>query len=115
MKFTTTDKFYKEFKKLSRKYISLEEDFGKLKKALIPYPEGNGTKHWKPLKTNEERTLYIVKVRLIIKSVQGVKGRVVYFYNQEKDEIIFIEIYTKMQKDNEDKKRVEEFWKNCCL
>lgn len=40
------DEFKKEFKRLAKKYRTLENDFDLAKRVILDKPEGDGTKHW---------------------------------------------------------------------
>jgi len=105
----TGKKFQKELKKLLKKYNSLEEDLEKAIFLIKENPTGNGSKHWNVLKKNKEK--YIVKTRMMCRSVRGSQFRIVYYYDGEKIELEFIEIYFKGNKGTEDLKRIEEIWK----
>ncbi len=110
MRFTESDEFKREFKKLSKKYSGLDVDFTILKGAIKAKPAGNGTKHWNRLKSDEGAEKYIMKMRMMCRSTKGANFRVIYFYNGEGVEVLFIEIYFKGKKENEDKNRIEEIW-----
>jgi len=102
------EKFEKELKKLSKKYKSIEEDLQTLLPVIINSPEGNKSKHWNCLKKEGDK--YIFKIRLLCRSVGSSSFRIIYFYDGKNIELEFIEIYFKGNKENEDKKRVEEIW-----
>ncbi len=108
MKITESDRFKKEFKKLSKKY-NLDDDFKELKKVIKGVPTGNGSKHWNVLKKQDKK--YILKVRMTSRYLKKSAFRVIYFYDGLNIEILFIEIYFKSKKENEDHKRIEDFWK----
>lgn len=61
------------------------------------------------MKIDSEKKSFIFKVRLKCKSTKGSNFRIIYFYDGEKIEIIFIEIYFKGNKENENEKVIEEF------
>ncbi len=102
--------FQKEFKKYKKKYRSLEDDLQKVIRRLKQIPKGNKSKHWNILKKDGEK--YIFKMRMMCRSLRNASFRIIYYYDGEKIELEFIEIYFKGKKDREDKKRIEELWKN---
>ncbi len=110
MRFDELPEFSREFAKLCKKYKNLEDDLEILKKAIKAAPGGNGTKHWNVLKVNEERAKFILKLRLRSRFTRSSEFRVIYFYDEEQQLIIFIEIYFKGKKENEDKNRIKVFW-----
>ena len=105
MKISETDEFKKDFKKLSKVYRTLPQDFEIAKKAILANPKGNGSKHWNLLKSQEE--VYILKMRMMCRAVKGASFRLIYLYNQAKIELLFIEIYFKGIKQNEDTERIK--------
>lgn len=109
MNFEELDEFTRELKKLKRKYSSLEEDFEFLKQILKNFPEGRGEKHWNCLTKSENYSAW--KTRLACKTLRNSSLRAVYIYLPEDNKIIFLEIYFKGNKENEDKKRLQQFLK----
>lgn len=107
MKIEFTDEFNKELKKLAKKYRTLEDDFEVLKSAIIASPEGNGTKHWNLITKAKEASVF--KVRLMCKCIGGGKFRVIYKYDKNKVVILFIEMYYKGNKVNEEKARIKKY------
>lgn len=103
-------KFKREFKKLQKKYPSLQNDFGFLRALIRELPLGDGSKHWNILKQEDEK--YIMKIRMMCRSVRGSQFRVIYYYDGENIEISFIEIYFKGNKETEDAMRIKELWKD---
>lgn len=108
IKVTASEKFQKEIKKYSKKYRSLEDDLKILEQALCVFPKGNESKHWNILKQDGEK--YIFKIRLACKSLKRESFRVIYYFDGETANLIFIELYFKGNKEKEDKKRIDEFW-----
>ena len=104
----TGEKFQKELKKYSKKYISLKEDLKDLMQVLCLIPKGNKSKHWNILKQDGEK--YIFKIRMMCRSLKGSSFRVIYYFDGEKVDLIFIELYFKGKKEKENEKRIEEFW-----
>jgi len=101
-------KFQKEFKNYKKKYKSLENDLQKVIRRLKQIPKGNKSKHWNILKQDGER--YVFKIRMMCRSLKGASFRIIYYYDGERIELEFIEIYFKGAKEREDKKRIEELW-----
>lgn len=109
IKISVGKQFKKEFLKLQKKYRTLTHDFEFLKNVILDTPSGDGTKHWVVLKQDGEK--YIVKIRMMCRAVKGSSFRVIYYYDGEKIELIFLETYFKGNKTTENRKRIEEFWK----
>jgi len=57
--------------------------------------------------------MQVVKVRLACKSLKNRSLRVIYAYHGELINFVYIEIYAKNAKENEDKKRVDAYIKMC--
>lgn len=108
LKIILAEKFKKEFAKYLKKYRTLEDDFQKLVDVISVFPTGNESKHWNILKHQDEK--YILKTRMMCRAVKGSSFRVIYYYDGEIIELVFIEIYFKGKKESEDTKRIEEFW-----
>lgn len=113
MNFNETAEFKKDFKKLQKKYISLNNDLEEFKKILKKEPFGIG-KHFNILTEND--SIYIIKARFFCKSLKKKTLRIIYAYieNNQRIEMIgieFIEIYFKGNKINENKKRIKEYFK----
>ena len=106
IKFNQTDEFEKELKKFAKKYRSILEDLEEFKKALHVVPEGNG-KHFNVITQTPEQK--IIKARFFCKYLKGSTLRIVYAYNLQTEEITFIEVYFKGEKENEDRRRIERY------
>lgn len=105
MQFSETDEFKKEFKRLKKKYATLSDDYENLKKVLVKFPRGTGSRHCNKLKEAEES--FVFKARMMCRSVRGATFRVVYFLDAENDKIVFIEIYFKGEQENENRERID--------
>jgi len=101
--------FEKEFKRLFKKYKTLDTDFEKFKKVLIVTPTGVG-KNFVIIHSTE--TIKIVKARMACRALRGRSLRVVYAYFGQNQRVEFIEIYFKGEKENEDRTRIKEYLKN---
>ena len=113
MNFKSTPKFRKDFKKLSKKFRSLESDLNDFKKVLNESPLGIG-KHFNVI--NQADYIYIVKARFFCRSLKNKDLRIIYAYveRHQRIEMIgieFIEVYFKGNKVNEDRKRIEGYLK----
>ena len=98
--------FEKELKKLSKKYPSLVSDIEDIKSVLLTSPTGIG-KNFTIIKTTEE--IKIVKVHIHCESLRARIMRLIYAYHKNKIEFMYIEVYFKGDKVNEDRERIEEY------
>ena len=100
LKFKKTPEFEKDLKRLQKKHHSLViTHFNHLKKLLSLYPEGNSTK---------KLSFKFFKFRLF---KENMPLRFIYSYCEKEKEICFIEIYSKSEKENNDKKRLKSHLK----
>ena len=111
--------FSKDLKKLLKKYRSLEEDLGNFIKAQLFAYHKLQVDNYGVFPINnlafESPQVYKAK-KFACKALKG-KGaksgiRVIYAYIPEKDEVYFIEIYSKSDKENEDRLRIKELFAN---
>lgn len=114
MNFKNTAEFHKDFKRLSKKFKSLDGDLFEFKKILSESPLGIG-KHFNVITKIDQ--LYVVKARFFCKSLKKKDLRVIYAYieNHQIIEMVgieFIEMYFKGNKENEDSERIKEYLKN---
>ncbi|MCX6823548.1 MAG: hypothetical protein NT085_00265 [candidate division SR1 bacterium] len=101
--------FEKEFKQLSKKYVSLEDDFSDFEKVLVNSPKDN--LRIDGLKIPGE--FYKVKkfrCQSIARQSQNSGIRIIYRYFEDKEiiELTYIEIYHKNQKENHDIERIRK-------
>ena len=110
MNFKALKQFEKEFKKFSKKYVSLKQDIQTFKNIIQVNPKGN-SQHFKILK--QQDTVFIIKARLacraLKKGTSGTPLRVLYIYNEPFKSVVFIEMYHKKARSNPDKKRIERY------
>jgi len=99
-----SEEFKKDFKKLLKKYKTLQDDFSVAKSVIVAEPKGDGTKHWNILWQSDDRC--ILKVRMMCRAVKGASFRLIYFYDGEVAKILFIEMYYKGSKELEDRGRI---------
>lgn len=101
--------FDKEFKRLFKKYRSLEKDLDVLKDALDLFPTGQSNNS--EIVFNSEK-VKIVKTRLFCRYLKGSTLRLTYAFHKNENKICFIEIYFKGEKENEDRERIKEYIKD---
>ena len=114
MNFKATADFQKDFKKLFKKFKSLNDDLIVFKKVLNEFPLGIG-KHFNII-TKADST-YIIKARFFCRSLRKKDLRIIYAYikNHQVVEMIgieFIEIYFKGEKESENRDRIKEYLKS---
>lgn len=110
MEFKETPEFSDELKHLKKKYKTLDADLLVLKKTLSTNPVDTSSKHSHILTHHPASDIYICKVRMMCRYVKGAQFRVTYGYKKETIEILFIELYYKGNKANEDKQRYKEYF-----
>lgn len=106
IRYKTTPKFDKEFKKLFKKYKTLDQDFVIFQQLLIVNISNitlKSSNHHAILHTNRERSLYILKSRLQCRALRRTSLRIIYQYTN--NTITFIEIYFKGNKPTENVSR----------
>ena len=103
--------FKRDLKTLLKKYRTLDDDLYVIKKVLEVMPDQRPPFSFRI--DNLGLQTCIIKVKKIAcKALKG-KGvnsglRLVYAYFPEKNKITFIELYHKIDKENEDRKRIKE-------
>jgi mRNA-degrading endonuclease RelE of RelBE toxin-antitoxin system len=110
--------FVKDLKKLSKKYKTLEDDIKVFEDTALKMYHHLNVKHDGILPIANLGILYptIYKVKkFACKALKG-KGvqsgiRITYAYHSNENIIEHIEIYHKSDKDNEDKKRIIQYYK----
>ena len=116
-KITRGEGFSKDFKKLHKKFRSLDEDLETFIKAqLFPFHKLQiDNQGLFPINNQgcDRPQVYKAK-KFACKALKG-RGarsgiRVIYAYIPETDEIYFIEIYSKTDKENEDRERIKSLW-----
>ncbi len=106
--FKQLPKFGKEFSKLSKKFQSLPEDLKKFEKLIEISPTGIG-KNFTIIHSSTKMKL--VKARLSCRSLRKRSLRIIYAYHNDTVTFVYIELYFKGDKANEDRNRVEEYLK----
>lgn len=118
--FTQLDEFIKEFKKISKKIPSLDEDLELLKRFLTEKPDWYLNNIVQISNLWEEIVIPIYKVRkFACKYLKDNKSiRLIYAYKKDSNcidliEIEMVEIYQKNQKDNHNIERIiKYYWNN---
>ena len=106
--FDSLPEFEREFKRLSKRYRSLHQDFNDLKDVLRVLPTGSG-KNFTIIYHSEK--VKLVKVRLACKSLRGRSIRVIYAYHNDTAAFVYIEMYFKGNKTNENRERIRDYLK----
>jgi len=118
LKYEEITEFQKDFKRLIRKYPSLPDDFKLAKKAAIElfhlFKINNFSVFPIPHFCSED--IQVCKVRkFACKSLKGrgIKSgiRIIYAYHKNPHKAVFLEIYFKGDKVNEDKDRIKAYLK----
>lgn len=109
MEFLETEEYKKDLKKLSKRFRTLLGDIETLKKVLEVYPDEKPPISVKVSGLGIEAN--VIKVRRIACRAMKHKGsntgfRLIYCYKKLSREIIFIELYFKGDKENEDRARI---------
>lgn len=107
--FDATPEFEKEFKRLFKKYQTLDDDFEKFKAVLLATPTGVG-KNFDII--HSSATVKIVKARMACRALRDRSLRIVYSYFEQEQRVEFIELYFKGDKENEDRERMKQYLKN---
>ena len=106
--FSQLPEFEKEFARLSRKYPSLFNDLVKLERLVALNPVGLGANF---VTIHHSEKVKIVKVRLACKSLRSRSMRVIYAYHNDTITFVYIELYFKGHKENEDQNRIRNYLK----
>jgi len=111
MRFDSLNEFDKDLKKLLKKYRSLNSDLEDVKIILRVKPDSHNPFSFRI--DNLGISSCIIKVKKI--ACDSLKGRgvnsglrLIYAYFPEEQKIVFIELYHKSDKGNEDRKRILE-------
>ena len=107
--FNQLREFEKEFSKLSNKYKSLPEDLKKFERFIFENPTGLG-KNFVIMHDSEKAK--IVKARMVCKYLKNRSMRIIYAYHQQLITFVYLEVYFKGDKENEDRERIEEYLKS---
>ncbi len=113
--FEETPEFAKDFKRLSKRFRTLTEDFARLKKMAIAlyHLQGIDSRACLPIPhaSNERFAAYKVK-KFACRSLKGGANsglRVIYLYEQAVARVLFLEIYYKGDQNLEDRERINRY------
>ena len=104
--FNALSEFEKEKKKLTKKFRSLPDDLRDFERILLTEPTGIG-KNFTIVHSGIE--VQIVKARLACRALKNRSLRVVYAYHKDHITFMYIELYAKNDKANEDRERVQKY------
>ena len=112
MLFEEIEPFKKDLKGLLKKYKTLHDDLAVVKKILEILPDARPPFSFRIDNLGIENCVIKVK-KIACKSLKG-NGvnsglRLVYAYFEKQGKIVFIEIYHKNDKENEDRDRILKF------
>lgn len=114
MSYSFTSQCQNEYKKLIKKFRSLETDIERFCKFTLKLEEDSGfpstNKNYILLK--EQVGVSVYKAKMPCATLRGNKFRVIYARHDDSIEIIFIELYIKSESDREDKQRVDGYLSN---
>ena len=117
MNYEETEKFVRDFKKLLKKFPSLEEDLNVNKQYQIELfhckeiDSGSIFEIQDASNTADLRFFKVKKFQCKSLKGRGAKSgiRVIYAYLPDKQKIVFLEIYFKTDQENEKKERIINF------
>lgn len=109
MKFETLPEYEKDLKKLLKKYRTLTSDLEDVKKVLSIRPDAQAPFSFRIEGLGIKSC--VIKVKKIASDSFKGRGsqsgfRLIYAYFQETEKIIFVELYHKNEKENEDRARI---------
>jgi mRNA-degrading endonuclease RelE of RelBE toxin-antitoxin system len=107
MHFSEYSPFPREFKRLLKRFKSLESDLEKMKILLLKQPEGTDGRHWNALHRYEQ--VVIFKARMMCQYLRRGDFRLIYAYLPAESRIDFIQIYFKGDTETEDTARIKDY------
>ena len=113
MRYEYLAEFEKDLKRLSKRFRSLPEDLETLKKVLAISPSASPPISFSVSNLNARHEIIKIK-KFACKALKGSGGnagiRIIYAFHKEEQKIVFIEIYFKGDKVNEDRSRVLKYY-----
>ena len=106
MNFKELPEFSKEFKKLLKKYKTLEADLEVFKKDIIEVDLSDNKKF---VILHNSGQMCVIKTRFFCRYLKSKTLRLIYAYYANHEIIEFIEIYFKGDKENEDGERIKNY------
>ena len=114
MKYEYLAEFEKDLKRLSKRFRSLSEDLETLKKILAIYPSASPPNSFSVSNLNALHEIIKVK-KFACKVLKGSGGntgiRIIYAFHKEEQKVVFIEMYFKGDKVNEDRSRILKYYR----
>ncbi|HEC93801.1 MAG TPA: hypothetical protein ENI56_00270 [Candidatus Kaiserbacteria bacterium] len=107
--FNELPEFHKELKRFGKKYKSLPNDLQEFCNVVSTVPLGN-SKHFNVITQTE--ILHIVKARLFCRYLKGSSFRIIYSYFEQGQQIEFLELYFKGDKECKNRERIKKYLKN---
>ena len=107
--FNRLQEFEKELEKLGKKYSSLYDDLKKFERLIEVNSTGLGKNF---IIIHNSKDVKIIKARVACKSLRDRSMRIIYAYHDKLITFVFIEIYFKGHKENEDKERINLYLEN---
>jgi len=109
IKFETLAEFEKDLKRLLKKYRTLESDLEDVRKDLSVEPEAHEPFSFRI--SGLGITTCVINIKKIASDSFKGSGRnsgfrLIYAYFKEEQRIVFVELYHKNDKENEDKQRI---------
>lgn len=109
MKFEELEEFDKDLKQLLKKYSTLNDDIQVVKQVLIVDPNERPPFSFR-ISDLSLKTCVIKIKKIASKSLKG-RGvnsgfRLIYAWFKEEERVVFVELYHKNDKENEDRRRI---------
>ena len=112
-----TDRFKKDFKKLLKKYKTLEDDFELMKKTTIELYHINNINNNSIVLCEGEQFFEEIKIykirKIACKSLKGTGNqsglRIIYAYYEKEKMVDFIQFYHKNESQNEDRNLIKRY------
>ena len=114
MNFAELEEFNKDLKSLLKKYRTLNDDLDIVKKVLTTLPNERPPFSFRVDNLGIETCVIKIK-KIACKALKG-RGvnsgfRLIYAYFKEEERIIFVELYHKNDKENENRDRIKKYFK----
>ena len=114
MNFDELEEFKKDLKNLLKKYRTLNEDLDVVKKVLTTVPNERPPFSFRIDDLGIESCVIKIK-KIACKALKG-RGvnsglRLIYVFFKEEEKIIFVELYHKNDKENENRDRIKKYFK----
>ncbi len=108
--FNRLSEFEKELKRLESKYRSLPDDLLRLEKVITLHPTGIGTNF---AIIHRQGNVTVVKTRLACRALKNRSMRLIYAFHNDTITFVYLELYFKGDRENEDRERIKEYLKSC--